>query len=124
MPIFRLKRVKTLMLMIYSDNTHEHQKGMSYAHNFPCVKNDKTFSECAEQRNLSEADGKTNFAEKQKFLISSTEPTNYCMSHSKVKKTMDKTLGRKIKNISMCASGLQIAGSCPSSSVLCGFVYT
>lgn len=29
------------MSVIYSDNTHEHEKGMSYAHNFPYTKNDK-----------------------------------------------------------------------------------
>lgn len=47
--------------------------------------------------------------------------TTYCMSPSKARKTMDKTLGEKIKNISMCAFESQVAGSCLSSSVLCGF---
>ena len=59
-------------------------------------------SESAEQKDLSEADGKENFAEKQKILILSTEPTYYCRSPIKVEKTMDKFLVKK--KISRCAS--------------------
>lgn len=74
-----------------------------------CQKLQDYSSKSAGEGDLSEADGKSGFAEKGKVLIQPPEHTNYRMSYIKVRMNMHKTLVGKNPSVDVYLSCINLS---------------